>query len=383
MNKKLMAVAVAGALAAPAAVLAQTSTVQIYGYLNAEYGLANPAPTAAGTGRSNYDALNSGASRIGLRGEESLGGGLSAWWQCETDVRFLGGATTAPTWCDRNSALGLKGGFGSVYVGNWDSPIKRVSGITRMTNETGWMGTQQMTISNGGAWSGTFSNRNSNSINYDTPNFSGFSASGQYTTLGTANNDGLAPTKKGRVLGLSGQYVNGPLAVVAGYAKGDDDRGGPKGLTGGLNFAVTPGAAVGDTATAWLVGATYAFGPVKLGFSYANTEFKVAATGIKNERKGWNAAADWAVTSNGVVRLGYAKAGDKKISNGTGIDDGAKLMQISYNHSLSKRTTASIGYVRMSNDNSGTYNLTGVTSGAAVQAGSNSSAFVLGLIHTF
>ena len=34
MNKKLMAVAVAGALAAPAAVFAQASNVQIYGKLN-------------------------------------------------------------------------------------------------------------------------------------------------------------------------------------------------------------------------------------------------------------------------------------------------------------------------------------------------------------
>ena len=95
-----MAVAVAGALVAPAA-SAQSSAVlnyglQIYGLLNygllnMEYGFVNQPDTAAGLGRSNVDALNSGASRIGFKGEEKLAGGLSAFWQCESDVRFLGG----------------------------------------------------------------------------------------------------------------------------------------------------------------------------------------------------------------------------------------------------------------------------------------------------
>ena len=38
MQKKLLAVAVAGALGAPAFALAQTSTVQIYGTMYVEYG---------------------------------------------------------------------------------------------------------------------------------------------------------------------------------------------------------------------------------------------------------------------------------------------------------------------------------------------------------
>lgn len=70
-----MAVAVAGALVAPAA-SAQSSTVQIYGLLNygllnREYGFVSQPDTAAGLGRSNVDALNSGASRIGFKGEEN------------------------------------------------------------------------------------------------------------------------------------------------------------------------------------------------------------------------------------------------------------------------------------------------------------------------
>ena len=93
MNKKLMAAAVAGALAVPAgAAMAQTSSVQIYGLFNVEYAPWVDQPNtgaAPGTSRTTVDALNSGASRIGFRGQEKLGGSLTAWFQCETDVRFL------------------------------------------------------------------------------------------------------------------------------------------------------------------------------------------------------------------------------------------------------------------------------------------------------
>jgi len=54
MNKKLMAVAVAGALAAPALAFAQASTVQIYGKLTYEYGIADQ-----GNGRPNVDYADS------------------------------------------------------------------------------------------------------------------------------------------------------------------------------------------------------------------------------------------------------------------------------------------------------------------------------------
>lgn len=385
MNKKLMAAAVAGALVAPAA-FAQSSTVQIYGLLNMEYGFVSQPNTAAGVGRSNVDALNSGASRIGFKGEEKLAGGLSAFWQCESDVRFLGGAAQSNgNLCDRNSALGLKGGFGSVFVGTWDSPLKRVAGITRITNETGWIGTQLMTASNGGGWVGSFSTRNTNTVNYDTPNFGGFSASFQYTTLQTARNNtvtatisnGLAVTPKGRQMSMSGQYVAGPMAIVAAYSVNDKDR-----ATGGSSAATYT---LGAEDTAWLIGGTYQIGPVKLGLSYIDAELEgmagnVVTPGVSTERKSWALAADWKLGGPHSLKFGYNDAGDAKQSNGAGNNTGAKLIQIGYNHALSKRTTASLTYGRMDNDSAGSYNFTGHT---AATSGDNSSVFVLGLVHTF
>jgi len=372
MNKKLIAAAIAGAFVAPAA-FAQNSSVQIYGLLNAEYGFYSQPNTAAGVGRSSVDALNSGASRIGFRGTEKLGGGMTAFWQCESDIRFLAGSTTTSgSLCDRNSAVGLRGGFGSFYVGTWDSPLKRVVGMARITNETGWIGTQTMTINAGGAFSTGFSLRNANSLNYDTPNFGGFSASIQTTTTNPGrhhNTTAVAPTPKGRLTSLSGQYVQGPMAVVLGYSKHDDNRS-----SGGQ----------GQEDTAWAIGGTYSFGAVKLGLTYADAEYETGP-GASVQRKAWAVAADWNLGGPHMVRFGYNHAGDAKTNAGGGANTGAKLIQIGYHHSLSKRTRASISYGRMNNDSAGTYLLTGAGAGGGggIQAGDDSSVVVLGLVHTF
>jgi predicted porin len=126
MNKKLLAVAVAGAFVAPAAALAQSSTVQVYGKATVEYGYANQgnAGAAPGVGRPNTDVFQTpGGSAVGFRGEEKLGGGLSAWFQCESsaDVRGM----NQDGFCSRNSAIGLKGTFGNLHFGRWDTPFKR------------------------------------------------------------------------------------------------------------------------------------------------------------------------------------------------------------------------------------------------------------------
>ena len=378
MNKKLIAAAIAGAFVAPAA-FAQNSTVQIYGLLNAEYGFLSQqnmgtgavAPAVAGQGRASADGLNSGASRIGFRGQEKLGGGMSAFWQCESDLAFLSGSGGTGSLCGRNSAIGLKGGFGSFYIGTWDSPLKRVTGMTRITNETGWLGSQHLTVNNGGAWTGSFSNRNSNSINYDTPNFSGFSASAQITTTNAQIGNSTSTDLKGRKMSLSGQYVQGPMAIVLGYSTQDDNR----------SF----GAGNGREDEAWAIGGTYTFGAVKVGLTYVDAEIESAAVpSVTTERKSWNLAADWSLGGPHKVRFGYANAGDAKTSAGGGANTGAKLIQVSYLHSLSKRTTAVLGYARINNDSAGTYSFAGVSQGAAnIQAGDDGSVVMLGLNHSF
>jgi len=256
MQKKLLAVALAGAFGAPAVALAQSSTVQIFGTIYAEYTVhANQGDAPGGLGRTSADFLQTPGSEIGFKGEEKLGGGLSAWFQCTSTADPRGQSQNG--WCSRNSALGLKGGFGNVFIGNWDTPFKRtISPWTVGGNDTGIWGTAFLltgdsTTDQVGANRANFKKRQNNLITYDSPTFAGFQAMAAFTssqpstaTLTSASNN------KPRVLSLGGQYSAGPLFVAAAYEEHKDFVG-----AGAL-------APSGSKDGGWHIGAAYTWGPV-------------------------------------------------------------------------------------------------------------------------
>ena len=96
MNKKLMTLAVAGAFAAPAAALAQASNVQIFGTMYMEYAYAKQGAAQHDRQlaiRLTSTFMQSPGSEIGVKGEEALGGGMSAWFQCTSTADIRGGGT--------------------------------------------------------------------------------------------------------------------------------------------------------------------------------------------------------------------------------------------------------------------------------------------------
>ena len=104
MNKKLMAAAVAGALAVPGVALAQSSTVQIGGSLTAFYYKHQANNNNAAT---SSDILETSEPELFVRGEENLGGGLSFWFQCTSSLDgMIGGSAAAQGMCGRNSGVG-------------------------------------------------------------------------------------------------------------------------------------------------------------------------------------------------------------------------------------------------------------------------------------
>src|SRR2546427_2792269 len=130
MQKKLLGMAVAAALAAPAVALAQ-SAVQVYGTIHLSFGQSqfSNVPAAAGGDVTKF-AVNSAASNWGIRSTETLGGGMTAWLQMEFNAQMERRNSTTSNGAIpnngegsfRNSGLGLRGNFGNVYLGTWETP---------------------------------------------------------------------------------------------------------------------------------------------------------------------------------------------------------------------------------------------------------------------
>ena len=81
MNKSLIALAVAGVCATSAAM----AEVSIYGQANVSYDVIN------NDGNRDSQGVASNGSRFGLKGSETLGSGLSAIWQIESQIAIGAG----------------------------------------------------------------------------------------------------------------------------------------------------------------------------------------------------------------------------------------------------------------------------------------------------
>ena len=397
MQKKLLAVAVAGALGAPAVALAQNATVNVYGRLYAEYGYIKQGATSpvaapvAGTDLNTVDFLQNPGSNIGFRGEEKLGGGTSVWFQCESSMDWRG--TSVDGWCSRNSALGIKGAWGNFYAGNWHTPFQRA--ITQGmvgANETGLYGAAQLlggqstTTNSGAASGGTFFRRQRNAIAYDSPNFSGFQVNALYTNTNadTASLTSATGTKA-RVQSISAVYNNGPLVAYATYEKHKD----------------VTGAAAARSEDGWAIGGAYTFpNKLKVGGLYTRQTWErgTAAAPTEGSVNAWHVGMDWSISGPHGVRAAYTRAGDIKnnsVAAFGGIGAGnppyrpafnaaggtsASLYSIRYVHTLSKRTEFTFGYAKMDNKTNAAYQIYGLSSNAN---GHDQSGFALALDHRF
>ena len=382
MQKKLIAVAVAGALM-PAAAMAQ-STVQIFGNMYLEYAFVKQGRDAAGQDLANADVLQTPGSEIGFRGEEKLGGGMSAWFTCTSTADPRG--VSADGWCTRNSAVGLRGNFGNFFIGNWDTPFKRTMGNTGGRDTgifgTAWMLAGQSTTVTDGASTGVFKRRQRNSINYDSPNFGGF----QFMAATTSTNSSTATTAtsagaKPRVWSLAGQYRGGPLTVAAGYEQHDKM----------YNANVANSTFAGD-GKGWHLSGSYQLGGVRLGGMFTEQKGEPAA-GQSVKVKAYQLGAEWKIQGPHNVHFGYTVADDvtgtaaavlspnRPAANALG-NTGAKMWQIRYLHDFSKRTQGTIGYVSLKNETAALYTLGGLAT-TTTSLGAKDSAFALSIAHRF
>jgi len=429
MNKKLMALAVTGAFVTPALVFAQTATVQVYGRANVEYGYAD-----TGTGKPNTDIFQTpGGSAVGFKGQEQLGGGLSAWFQCESsaDVRGL----NQDGFCSRNSAIGMRGGWGNLFFGKWDTPFKKAAAIgTVGSGETGLGGSAFLFVGNstgGGALGGqgasqslgrnVWKRRETGIIQYESPNFSGFQIGVAFSAANATGATDATTNAKPRVGSIGGTYSNGPLNVGLGYEKHWDFGSGNVGaaatafapgnasfpgqfVAGGANpitaftaptsaAAATSGGGFDDRA--WTIGVNYNFGGrLLVGVQYVDMRYELAA-GSELKKKNWHVGADWNFAGPHHVMGSWVNAGDSKGSataaqtaasgltagNGAivapGGGTGGDWWVLQYAYDFSKRTQMRLGYSRLDNDTNSRYSLGGLATTSAAAAGTNQSSWFM------
>ena len=381
MTRKTHAAAIALALL-PCAVLAQSSTVVIYGKLNVDVEtLSANGPNASDTRKHR---VSSNSSLLGFRGEEALGGGLSAFFQIESSA---GVDTGSGTLAGRSSAVGLKGPAGSLLMGQWDTPYKNSTlKLDPFTNKT-FAGYGAVLYGNSSPTVGNIANRQAfdrrqkNVIQYWSPEsksgFKGRLAYGMGEEKGTC-----AVACDPRLLSASGTYEHGPLTLIAAYERHDE-------------YANTATVRTRDDAlrlaTHYVSGAT-TFSGIAEQLTYRGN---LAATGLPKAFTPGNAAAvkvrnAWGAVTHRIgrqlLRLSYGQSADLKLDGGgpgaSAVDTGMRYWAVGYAYQPSKRTELYMTYARIDNDarSSGDF---GTAALGGVTAGAHPTGFGMGITHSF
>lgn len=300
MKKSLLALAVLGAFVGAASA---QSSVTLYGRLDLS--------VAKNVGSAAKQMQNGSGSRLGVRGVEDLGGGMSAFFQAEHRFNADTGAMsdTSRMWGGR-SVVGLQGGFGKVSLGR--EYTTAFLGSQLIADPWGWdtVATSLTVATTGGSIARV---RNDSSLTY---NFaaSGFSFAAQIAeATDTINNFQKKP------FNFSAGYAAGPISLGMGYEK-----------TG----------QVGAAAAKWTtVHASYNLGAVKLG--------GVVGTGNTSANAKHKS---WMVTATAPIGAGEFRAALGKLTADAAGPaakvDAAKGFAVGYHYSLSKRTTLYTDFVR-------------------------------------
>ena len=151
MKRKLLPFAIAAAVAVPGVAIADAT---IYGKLNVSVRNVD-------TGEDTWE-LESHASRLGFKGDAELDYGLTAIYQMEYEISpdQEDGGESDDTFKQRDIFVGLKGGFGTLKLGNMDTPLKKAQGKVDLFSDI-----VDMNLLLDGE------NRQDNAINYTSPKF--------------------------------------------------------------------------------------------------------------------------------------------------------------------------------------------------------------------
>ena len=341
MNKKLLAVAVAGVLAAPGVALAQSSvTISGVFKLSVEgLKISGAQPVRAGTNTS-YTRLADDSSRIIFAVTEDLGAGLSAIGQL--DIRFkmddggspgaipnVGGSIPAG-----NTWVGIRGKqWGQIIFGRRDVHYVNTESYIALKGDLRMDPTSLLSHINGVAIANA--SRTQNIMHYTTPNWGGFTAIVGYSTNPSAADSDIGSNiRKGSAWVVNPNFEGRNFQVGYSYWRSKPDGG------------LAPSAAQNQRGDR-LYG-SYKWGGFYIGGAWDKSKLEnvtAATTTLAGKRTAWSIPAGYTWGPH-EIHGHYTEAKDNKA---TAFDDKAKMWALSYAYNLSKRTAIALSYGQIKN----------------------------------
>ncbi|MFO7808589.1 porin [Guyparkeria sp.] len=350
MKKNIIAMAVAAAVAAPAAAMADTT---MYGKIHASFDVYD-----GDTMEDRDYGLASNSSRIGFKGKEDISDSLAFIWQFENTVDWADGAGWGG---QRNTFVGFSGDWGTAIAGRHDTPFKGVSRKYDLFGDT--VGDSRALLNSKGG-TGTpegWDLRTNNTVAYVTPDMGGFSAKAAYVTdwdLNDEDGDSIPGGNNNEwdAYSLSAGYSVGGFMIDAAY---EQHNAGDLGDETGMR-----------------VGAGYKMGGIKVVGLYQTTEDLAG-----DDQDIWGLGAGYTFGKN-TIKAQYYTADDRD----NNADTAADLWAVGYDYKLSKQTTVYAAYGSVEGDGAGNQQIgsgTGKGVDGDVFIGEDSNSLSVGLVHKF
>jgi predicted porin len=345
MNKKLIALAIAGATVAPAAMAQTANPVTLYGRVHLTFEQVEVKGQA-----SKRTRIQDQASLLGVRGTEDLGGGLKAFFQLET---AFNPESTSGTFAGRNSGVGFQGGWGSILMGRWDTPFKVATGAIDPFGDVTIAG---ITMANNDQ--GNFDRRDPNVIQYWSPNWGGFSFRAMYQA-----EDLKTSSVNPRDQSYSATFSRGPFYLFATWEEHKDQLGSSTGTSGVKEEGLA-------------IGGTWAIGPVKLGGNWQ--EFK--KTG-RTKRENWLVNAVWTLGNHQLI--GQYQDSQEGGANGAATQPDCNVASLAWQYNFSRRTFTQLIYTKIDNNSAANCGSPGSGWGGLLTNGGDPQGISFGIRHVF
>jgi predicted porin len=335
MQKKIIALAIASALAVPAVAMADNN-VTLYGQANMSIDIVNDGAAASAT----TNRLVNNASRLGVKGTEDLGGGLAVVYQAEGSAN-LGSNFSF----DRNTFVGLSSAdMGTALVGQHDTPYKISTRDLDLFADTVAADNRNLMGNN------LHDARLNNVIAYISPAMSGLTVAAA-TVFGAES--AISGQTKGGAMSIAGMYNAGPFYGTVAYQ--NVKAGSPNSgylAAGGTGSVFGTSSGVDDEAKALKVGGSYTMDAFKVNLVGEQVTYTDKAASIETKNTNYYVAAKYNLDAANAVKLAYATKGDTK-DNGVKNTDNVKQVSLGYDHDMSKRTTAYALYTKVTDNAAG------------------------------